>query len=134
MKRTMFVLAVTLVACGGEDTPVEKCDDLVSTVCDRLVECLPGAATRAQCIQEIQAALPCGSARDVTASYGRCMENLEEFSCPVLFPNDPETGEPSLVLPADCQGVILTGRASDPAEPHATPLPDALLQATALER
>lgn len=134
MKRTMFVLAVTVAGCGGEDSPVEKCDDLVSTVCDRLVECLPGAATRAQCIQEIQAALPCGSAQDVTASYGRCMEHLREFSCPVLFPNDPETGEPSLVLPADCQGVILTGRASDPAEPQATPLSEPLLPVMALER
>jgi len=100
------VLVLVLVACGGEKSPVEKCDDLVNVVCDRGVECI-GGSTHQECVQAVQQQLPCGSAKSVSASYNRCIDQLNNDSCQILFPTDPQTGQQSLVLPADCMSVIL---------------------------
>jgi hypothetical protein len=35
------------------------------------------------------------------------MDEMESFSCDTLFPVDPDTGEPALENPADCEGVLL---------------------------
>ena len=113
VRAELGVVFMMLIACGADEpSPVEKCDDFLSEVCDRGVECLGGGVTHAACIQELQAVVPCGSARDVTASYDRCMDQIRSFSCGVLFPTDPETGQPGLELPADCSGVIRVERLS----------------------
>lgn len=114
-------MVMAAVGCGGDDGPVEKCDALVETLCSRAVSCAPGSGTESQCVQSVQSELPCGSAEGVTASYGRCMSQLRSFSCDVLFPVDPSTGQRQVVLPADCEGVILLGREAPPAEPLSTP-------------
>jgi len=109
----------------GEDSPTEKCDDLVDVTCDRAVECVSGAGTRAQCIMEVQAALPCGMATSVTASYPRCLTQMKTSSCAVLFPGG------QLDLPADCNGVILTSRvAPDDVEPPTGPTSNGILDVT----
>ena len=107
-------LVVVMLGCGGGggSSPVEKCDDLVDIVCDRAVECIPGAGTHASCVQEVQQVIPCGSAKQVSTSYDRCMTQLETTSCAVLFPVNPQNGQRELVLPADCMSVILMRQAA----------------------
>jgi hypothetical protein len=100
----MCLLGLLLAACGG-NSAVDKCDDLVDVVCDRTVECVSGI-TKTDCVQAVQQQLPCGSAKKVSASYDRCMDQLNSDSCDVLFPPD-QNGQPSLTLPADCNSVIL---------------------------
>lgn len=109
MNGFMWCMGALLVAgCTSEPSPVEKCDDLVNVICDRAVTCLPGAGSHATCVSQVQQVLPCGSAKQVSASYDRCISQLQGDSCPVLFPVDPQTGSPMLKLPADCMAVILT--------------------------
>ena len=110
-----WVSACVLAGCTSEPTPVEKCDDLVNVICDRGVVCLPGAGSHATCVSALQQALPCGSAKEVSVSYDRCISQLQGDSCAILFPVNPQTGNPQLVLPADCKAVILTREA--PASP-----------------
>jgi hypothetical protein len=104
-----ILVALVLVGCGSESA-VDKCDDLVDTVCDRAVSCQPAMGTHAMCVAQIQTVLPCGQAKKVSATYDRCIDQLESSSCSVLFPTDPQTGEAELALPADCNSVILTSR------------------------
>lgn len=56
----------------------------------------------------VQQELSCGSVKAVSATYDRCMDQLAAATCPVLFPVDPQTGGPTLRLPADCMSVVLT--------------------------
>jgi hypothetical protein len=105
VNRVMFV--IVLAGCGSESA-VDKCDNLVDTLCDRAVTCVPGNGNHATCVASVQTALPCGSAKTVSASYDRCMSQLESSSCSVLFPTNPQTGETELSLPADCNAVILS--------------------------
>jgi hypothetical protein len=105
------VLVLMMAACGGDDdggsSPVAKCDNLVDTVCDRAVDCVPSQGTHTQCVQQIQQVISCGAAKAVSATYDRCISQLQSNSCSVLFPINPQTGEPELELPADCNQVIL---------------------------
>ena len=106
-----MVMAV-LCGCGSDPSPVEQCDDLVDVLCDRGVQCLGGS--HAECVQAIQGELACGGARQVSASYDRCIDQLQGASCGLLFPVDSQTGAPDLRLPADCMGVILSRTGSSP--------------------
>lgn len=116
-------LVLALAGCGADESAVEKCDDLVNVVCDRGVQCLGG--TQSECVQQVRQVLPCGSAKTVSASYDRCIDQLNADSCSVLFPPDPQTGQPSLTLPADCMSVILT-RGGSPLTSSATWAPVSL--------
>jgi hypothetical protein len=109
MSRSLVLFSL-LAACGGsEPSPVEQCDDLVDLICDRAVQCVAGAGgMHTTCVQELQQVISCGSVKAVSATYDRCMDQLAAYSCPVLFPIDPQTGDPMLELPADCMGVVLS--------------------------
>jgi hypothetical protein len=113
-----------LAACGTEPSPVEKCDDLVDVLCDRGVQCVGGR--HSECVQAVKTELPCGSAKAVSASYDRCLDQLQSASCNVLFGTNPTTGGPEIRLPADCTSVILlfdTPASSPFAEPPVAPGP-----------
>lgn len=57
MGRFNAWVAVLVVAgCGTEKTAVEKCDDLVDTLCTRGVQCLGGAYS--ECVQAVKSELP----------------------------------------------------------------------------
>jgi hypothetical protein len=108
--------AMTLIvaaACGTEPSPVEKCDDLVDILCDRGVQCEGGS--HAECVQAVKTQLPCGSAKSVSSSYDRCIDQLQTSSCNVLFGTNSTTGELELHLPADCNSVILSREAPMPS-------------------
>lgn len=109
--------AMGIMGCGGDKTPVEKCDDLVHALCGRTVACLPELGTSQECVQALQSVLPCGATKSVTSSYDRCLSQLDSASCAALFPRDPTTGALSVSLPADCAGVLksTTARAVDDA-------------------
>ena len=106
--RAWFIASALLavVACGGKSAE-SKCEDLIDVTCDRAVECVPGAGTVEACVMQLRSVLPCGNADRVSDSYDACMDQLDGLSCAVLFPNDPMTGMPTLMLPADCNMVII---------------------------
>lgn len=110
-----ILAACSLGACATEPSAIDKCDNLVDVLCDRGVQCLGGSHT--ECIQAFNNELPCGSAKAVSASYDRCLSQIEGNSCSVLFPVDPSNGQRVLQLPADCNEVILVREA--PAPPPA---------------
>jgi hypothetical protein len=103
---------VLLLGCGAEKSPVEKCDDLIDVLCDRGIQCLGGS--HAECVQAFQSELPCGSAKAVSASYDRCIDQLQAAACSSLFPPSPQPGQPELRLPADCMSVILSRTGATP--------------------
>jgi hypothetical protein len=110
--KRFLVLGVLAISggCGSDKSPSDKCDDLLSTVCDRVVSCLPGLSTRTQCTQTLQQALPCGRTKQIGDSYDHCLDELSSNTCAMLFPLD-EAGDPALVLPVDCRGVIINAGA-----------------------
>jgi hypothetical protein len=71
------------------------------------VECIPQqTGTHDNCVQMLQQLVACGTAKKVSTTYDRCIQQIKGDSCPVLFPVDPTTGQPGLDLPADCTGAI----------------------------
>lgn len=100
--RVPAVVSCVLLACGNDEpTPVEKCDELLSLVCDRAEECVSASVIHADCVELLRRDIPCGTVKKVSESYDRCMVQLETDSCTTLFPSG------SLILPADCMGVVL---------------------------
>ena len=130
MKNKVVVKVVVLAVLGcvgcGDKSPKEKCEDLIDAVCDRGVECIDGAAgMHDECVHAVDGALTCENIKSVTSSYDHCIDLLHEQSCQTLFPRDPDTGDQSLELPAECSGVLSTqstSRALDRVS-HATALP-----------
>lgn len=122
VKRILMVCVLGYIGCGGgAETPVQKCDDLVSDVCDRAVQCSsqpPG--TKADCVQAVQQVVSCGMAKKVGTTYDRCIQQIKGDSCQVLFPPDPQTGEITLELPADCNSVIQMFEPADPTPAFAS--------------
>lgn len=115
MVAEAVVLAVLgCVGCGGDKSPGEKCEDLINLTCDRAVECLPGVSgMHAACVQAVeQAGLSCSATKSVKPSYDRCIDQLNEQSCRMLFPTDPDTGDQTIALPAECSGVLVTQSAA----------------------
>lgn len=111
MVARVVVLAVLgCIGCGGDKSPSEKCEDLVNLSCDRAVECLSWASgMHTACVQAVeQAGLSCTATKSVKPSYDRCIDQLNEQSCRMLFPIDPNTGDQALELPAECNGVLVT--------------------------
>jgi len=107
VQRIMMLCVLGWIGCGGgAETPVQKCDDLVNDVCDRGVQCFPSAGTHADCVQAVQQVVACGMAKKIGPTFDRCIQQIKEDSCQILFPTDPNTGQMALSLPADCNGVI----------------------------
>jgi hypothetical protein len=101
-----LVVLLGLVGCGGGDSPEEKCENFLSTVCDRGLECAPAETpSHASCVDALESVVPCGMVESVGDSFDSCMDKVESNSCATLFPRDSQ-GEVALVLPADCNGVL----------------------------
>jgi hypothetical protein len=115
VERLVVLCVLGCLGCGGSaETPVQKCDDLVNDLCNRGVSCAPAqTGTHDNCVQQLQQILPCGTTKKVGTSYDRCVMQINGDSCQILFPTDPQTGQVSVSLPADCVGVIQT-RSPDP--------------------
>jgi len=107
-----LVMVVALVGFGGagcgEKSPAEKCEDLVSSVCDRVVDCIPGVGTHDDCVRAFDGELSCSSTKSVSMSYDQCLDMVGAQSCPTLFPTDMQSGEIMLDLPDTCSGVLST--------------------------
>jgi hypothetical protein len=104
-KLAVCVLFLAFAGCSDDPSPTEKCDDLLTNVCSRIVACV-GGVTQQECVQELQSAASCGSVTGVNANYDRCMQQLRGFSCSVLFPADPQSGELTFEPPSDCRAVF----------------------------
>lgn len=103
MTRTMMgmFMCAALAACGGGGGAAEsKCNDLVDVTCNRTEECIAGV-THDQCVDAVNQQIDCGDADRVGATYDSCMDMLMSDDCNTLFPGG------QLVLPADCNGVII---------------------------
>jgi len=103
-------------ACGGddEDSAVDKCNTLQTTVCTRIADCsveggLIGASERDaaydDCSSGVEQGLDCSNAVDVSSSYDTCIDDLNGATCDtvVAFIQDPE----NVGLPDSCSEVIL---------------------------
>ena len=96
-----LLLASALVSCGGDTSPVARCNALVSKVCARAIACFQDGTTQADCVASANTELPCAQADGVGTTYNTCMSDLDSISCAVLTANN------NLNLPDSCSGVIL---------------------------
>jgi hypothetical protein len=120
MRIFIGFCVVLAAACGGGKSAEDKCNDILDTLCDRIVECFSPPPTHAECVAQISPSLPCASAKKVGSTYDSCINHLEDDSCGVLFPPD-QNGDPTLELPSDCNGVIMARQAP---VPNSSPLYD----------
>jgi len=130
--RVMVMVMVSVALVGGlgcgDKSPKEKCDDLFGMVCDRAVECIPGAAgMRNSCIQFVRDQKICDNVKSVTDNYEACMDQLGSVSCQQLFPTSSGGSTPTGTLPGVCMGVLSTQPSGDaPGLPASLSLPGAL--------
>lgn len=102
---TTAILLVTLLCCGTERSPGEKCEDFLQLVCSRVAECTstPGA----DCLKGFEMnGIMCSSATQVSASYDACMSALHAGTCSTLFTTTPNASTPTFTQPAACGGVL----------------------------
>lgn len=119
MRRVGWMLVLGTVmwsGCGGgEKTAVQKCDDYLGALCDRAVGCSGRpAAERESCVQSLQLNIPCGSAKKVSETFNRCMNQIQTIACDLLFTMD-QAGNVTFHLPVDCNGAILSFEPGEPA-------------------
>jgi hypothetical protein len=110
--------SVGVLGCGGDKSPQEQCEDLLSVVCGRAVKCILGAAGREdECFDALQRVAGCQRVRQESPSYDTCVDRVESQSCPDLFQNSTPT-KITVFLPAECSGVVdlMQSSADDRAE------------------
>jgi len=116
MRRDRLLAMMFLVGCGGggDRSPAEKCDDFVDSFCDRVVGCVTGATgMHGACVEAFKSdGFSCADVKSVSAGYDRCMDQIDSRSCGALFPVDPNTGEQTVVLPADCSMILIGSSAT----------------------
>jgi hypothetical protein len=121
MKRLRMIAALLCVGtlgCGGDKSPQEQCEDLLSVVCGRAVKCILGAAGREdECFDALQRVSGCERVLQESRSYGACVDRVESKSCPDLFQNSTPT-KITVLLPAECSDVVdlMPSSADDRAE------------------
>lgn len=114
MRTTLLlVLSVCLLACSGDDDPpacaarmepdggadpMELCEDLLSAICDREVECRDDAPTHADCVDIQRDAIDCGGIMGVSESYDRCIDDIGGQTCGAWTADTR--------LPASCAGSL----------------------------
>jgi hypothetical protein len=76
-----------------------ECETFLTTYCGRVNECSLNVNEQ-ECLTDARTSINCGDAADVSASYDRCLDELESSTCDGLFGD-------AIELPASCQGVIL---------------------------
>jgi hypothetical protein len=120
----MVIWSLLAGGCAGDKSPREKCEDLVSVMCDRGVECIPGGSgMHDACVQAADQVISCSATKSVAPGYDHCIDVLHERSCQSLFPVDSESGEQMLVVPAECKSVLLTATATGEVTARTTVLP-----------
>lgn len=100
-KVAGLVLLLAVVSCGAE-TPPEKCNALMSRLCQRAIACINDGTTQAECVATVQTLISCADAVGVSSGYNACMSELQSSPCSVLVTTDGD-----LNLPASCEDVIL---------------------------
>jgi hypothetical protein len=116
----IVILSLLACGCGGDKSPREKCDDLFSLICDRAVSCIPGASgMHEECMQAFDQTMVCAKTMSVAPGYDHCVDGVEQASCQTLVSVSSSTGEPTIMLPAECNGVM-TGSTRGDLEVHAT--------------
>jgi hypothetical protein len=98
---TALAFPVLALGCGGDDkappTPIEKCQALVSAVCNKLVACNL-TPTTSSCAADAATALDCQRAVGVSANYETCMAEVTGATC--------DNVQASNQLPASCSKTI----------------------------
>jgi hypothetical protein len=104
-------LAACLAGCGEDPpaSPAEKCEALLGDICDRAVVCVAAeVGSHENCIQLLHEENDCSAAVRVNDNYDTCATRIGEASCTALFTINPQDGEPTVNLPAECLGVFET--------------------------
>ncbi len=100
------LLGAGMLACGGDKSPQEQCEDLLSVICSRAVKCILGAAGREdECFDALQRIAGCQRVRQESPSYNTCVDRVEAQPCPDLFQNSTATNI-TVYLPAECSDVV----------------------------
>ena len=100
-----LVVSLGALGCGGEKSPSEKCIDLFSTICQRIVDCVPEASGMYDaCVKEIKDTALCANVKKVSASFNDCLHEVDSQSCPVLFPDSENPQD--IQTPVVCEQVL----------------------------
>ena len=113
MQQTLLPLLAlscllsTALACSSDSddepsTPVQKCEALLDSYCDRVVACTADTSdevTHRECRDATNGYVDCSKSKEITDSYDTCMTDLDNMDCP-----ETSTG---FALPSNCNGVIL---------------------------
>lgn len=101
-KVSGLLLLLAVASCGGDASPPEKCNALVSRLCQRAIACINDGTTQSECVAGVQTLISCADADSVSSGYDACMSELQSSPCSVLVTADGE-----LNPPASCEDVIL---------------------------
>ena len=105
MQRLASCLFVVVVACGGGggDSAEDKCVDLVSTMCDRVVDC-GVLSSHDDCMEAFEDDIDCSKAKSVNDNYDECIGDIEDASCGELF--QTIGGQPQFIVPQSCENTF----------------------------
>jgi len=104
MKRMLTVLmiiamslpvAMGFMGCDEDDSPKDKCENLVEAYCDRAADC-SSDITFTACMLSTKAYIDCDDATGITPHYDICMTDIRNVSCASILQS----------LPGSCVGVI----------------------------
>jgi len=102
-KRMMMSCWLAVAACGGSETPVEKCERFEDTVCERLIACIPQpGVTQDTCVHDLGTVAPCSQVTAVPPTFDTCISELEAARCADLFSVD-SGGDPVTTFPMACE-------------------------------
>ncbi len=116
----LFLVCVFgFAACSDADdnhpkSPLEKCRDFESVMCDMLMPCakeldFPADATKTNCVKLLENEGVCDGITGVSVTYDACMKSLRsmQLKCDTLSLPDGQWA------PASCRGIILTKTKDD---------------------
>jgi hypothetical protein len=86
-----------LLGCGDDETPADKCNALVNSLCARAVTC--GFYASVSACRVDMASMNCAAAIGVSTTYDACMSQVPSVDCTAF------SGGSS--LPTACLNVIL---------------------------
>jgi hypothetical protein len=106
VRRLSIVVMMGIGVGCGDKSPQEECEELVSSICDRAEDCLPGVPVEHdECTQDLRNLARCERVEVHSTSYEACMNRVEAISCQALF-TEATTTRFTATLPQECNTVV----------------------------